>query len=89
MVRNPIGSDLGPSVLNDPAEYFNITTDKWKLPTVAPKYDNDQSRFPNNLLDLVPGQLLVIPGELTVRTSQVQGGLADDGRRSAGGGIPK
>ena len=89
VVVNPIGNDLGPSALNDAADYFNVTASKWHLPTVAPEYDNNQSRIPNNLSKLVPAQLLVVPGALTVRTSQFQGGLADDGRRSADNGIPR
>jgi hypothetical protein len=83
-VLNPVGSGelsdvLGGSTASKASEFYDFMKTKWKVSTVEPIYKNGVI---DNVRDLIPSEVIVVPEILTIHASQVKGSQFDYNRQN-------
>lgn len=79
---NPAGSGeiedvLGGNAALKASNFYDFMVKEWEVPTVEPVYND---KVINNVVDLIPYEVVVVPELVTVHTSQVRGS-GDDFKR--------
>jgi hypothetical protein len=82
-VLTPVGAGqlqdvLGANAALPASGFYEYMKSTWKIPTVEPTYTNG---VVNNVQDLIPHQVFVVPELVTIRTSQVKGSQFDYNRQ--------
>lgn len=80
---NPAGANqlndiLGNSTALDASNFYDFMKSKWNAPTVEPIYKNGVI---DNISDLIPHEVIVVPELITIHTSQKRGSQYDYNRQ--------
>jgi hypothetical protein len=81
---NAVGSGelsdvLGGNTALKASDFYEFMKTKWKIPTVEPIYKNGVIE---NVQDLIPYEVIVVPELVTIHTSQVRGSQFDYNRQN-------
>lgn len=84
-VLHPVGSGqladvLGSNSALKASEFYDFMKNVWKVPTVEPSYRNGVI---DNVQDLIPSEVIVVPELVTIHASQERGGSFDYNRRNS------
>jgi hypothetical protein len=83
-VLNPVGTGstgdvLGNNVATSASDFYDVMKSKWKIPTVEPIYKNG---IVDNVEDLIPANVFVVPELVSVRMTQTSGSQFDYNRQN-------
>jgi hypothetical protein len=76
---------LGANAALPASSFYEFMKSTWKIPTVEPTYKNG---LVDNVQDLIPYEVFVVPELVTIRASQVQGSQFDYNRQEHGTASP-